>query len=112
MCTQSHGVDTPTPSTDIRRLQAAVYDMDCLAQGGFSEISAIAKLALAAMETPDGYRHPETIAQALRAIWGKADDIENCINCEAEEVGCNYRDPNTQRRYAAARAVREETCHA
>lgn len=111
MCSQSPGVDTPTPCNDLRRLQTAVFDMDCLAQGGFSEISAIAKLALAALETPDGYRHPETIAHALRAIWGKADDTENHINGQAEEVGCNYRDPNADRRSAAQRSARQETCH-
>lgn len=110
MCSQSPGVDTPTPSNDLRRLQAAVTDMDCLAHGGFSEISAIATLALAALETPAGYRHPETIAQALIAIRGKADDIDNCIGHQAEEVGCNYHDPNTARRRDAARAASKETC--
>lgn len=92
-------------SNDVKLLQGAVHFMDALAQEGFSEISAIAKLALAALETPDGYRDTETIARALRAIWYKADDIENCINHQAEEVGCNYRDPNAERRYAAHRAA-------
>lgn len=101
-----------SPCNDLRRLQAAVYDMDCLANGGFSEITAIARLALLALETPDGYRHPEIIAQALNAILGKAENIESCINYEAEEVGCNYQDPNTERRYAAERAAREKACHA
>lgn len=82
----------PTSSSDITRLQAAITDMDCLAQSGFSEISAIAKLALAALETPDSYTNLEIIAQALRAIWVKADDIENCVNFAAEQVGCNYKD--------------------
>jgi hypothetical protein len=102
---KAQGTSAPTPSNDLHRLQAAVTDMDALAQQGFSEILAIAKLALAAMETPDGYRQPETIAQALRAICGKAAAIENDINCQAEEVGCNYRNPNTSRRYAAHRSV-------
>jgi len=96
---------TPSKSNDIKRLHAAVYDMDCLAQGGFSEIAAIAKLAMVALETQDGYLHPENIANALRTIWGKAYDIENCVNYAAEEVGCNYVDPHTKRRYEAQRAA-------
>lgn len=96
-----------TPCADIRRLQAAIFDMDCIAQGAFSEISAIAKLALAALETPDGYHHPETIAHALLAIRGKADDTKNCIGCQAEEVGCNYQDPRAGRRMAARRMAME-----
>ncbi|MEF8755080.1 MAG: hypothetical protein V5B60_14320 [Accumulibacter sp.] len=95
----------PTHCDDLVRLQAAVLDMDSLSQEGFSAISAIAKLALAAMEGPSASRDHEAIAGALRAIWGKADDIENCINSRAEEVGCNYRDPNTERRYAVHRAA-------
>lgn len=98
---------TPIPSTDISRLTNAIEMMDCLAQEGLSEISAIAKLTLMALETPDGYRHPENIAHALRAIWGKADQIENCINSEAEQVGHNWRDTSTERRYAAHREARE-----
>lgn len=97
---------TPSKSNDIKRLHAAVYDMDCLAQGGFSEIAAIAKLAMVALETQDGYLHPENIANALRTIWGKAYDIENCINDTAEEVGCNYVDPHTKLRHEAQLAAR------
>lgn len=93
---------------DPCQLQAAITDIDSMSQCGFSEISAIAKLALATLETPDGYRFHENIALALRAIWGKADDIENCINYRAEQVGCNYSDPARERRYAAAREAHKE----
>jgi hypothetical protein len=102
---KAQGTSAPTPSNDLHRLQAAVTDMDALAQHGFSEILAIAKLALAAMEAPDGYIQPETFAQALGAICGKATAIQNDINCQAEDVGCNYRNPNTSRRYAAERVA-------
>lgn len=92
---------------EVEKLRAAVNFMDCLSQGAFSEISSIAKLALAYMETPDGYRHPDNIAQALRAIWGNADDIQNCINSEAARVGCNYTDDAERRRWEAYRQARE-----
>jgi len=41
---------------------------------------------------------------ALRAIFSKADDIENLIGAEAEEVGCNYEDEAAERRHAARAA--------
>lgn len=97
-----------TPCTDLRRLQAAITSMDACAQDAFSEISAIAKLAMMAMETPDGYRHPETIVSALRAIWGKADVAQDSINYEAEEVGCGYIDPSIELRYVAQLAASKE----
>lgn len=100
---QGHFVDAP----DVKRLQGVIGDMDSLSQAGFSEISAIARLALVALETPEGRSDMEIIAQALISIHSKACDIENVINYQAEEVGCNYRNPNTARRYAAARALRE-----
>ena len=36
----------------LTQLRSAISDMDCLSQGGFSSIAAIAKLALAALENP------------------------------------------------------------
>lgn len=92
------GASAPTPCTDVQRLQAAVNDMDALAQQGFSEISAIARLVLLALKSPDGYRHPELIVRALRVIWGKADDIQDCINARAEDVGCHHIDEDDMRR--------------
>ena len=92
---------------EVQNLRNAVEFMDCLSQSGFSEISSIAKLALSRLETPDGYRHLDNIANALKAIWGKADDIQNCINSEAEQVGCNYVDDAQRRRWDAQRAHRE-----
>jgi hypothetical protein len=91
----------PIPSNDPETLQSAISDIDCLAQTGFSEISAIAKLALASMEVPDSYRNPETIAQALRIIVGKAGDSEASISREAEDVGCNYQNHSAFLRSAA-----------
>lgn len=90
------------------QLRNAVNMMDCLSNGGFSEISAIANLALAWLETPRGQMHIEVIADALSAIRDRADDIQNCIGCEAESVGCSYVDTHRARRYAAQRAHREK----
>lgn len=74
-----------------RDMGDVINTIDCLSQEGFSSIAAIASLALLAMETsPVG--NTENIIQALRTIRGKARDIENCINYEAETVGCNYKE--------------------
>lgn len=99
---------TTTTGAEIKTLRNTVEAMDSLAQDGFSEIGAIANLALAMMEQPDGYLHPEIIAQALRTILGKAQDIGNSINCEAGDVGCNYVDESKRRRYAARAKAREQ----
>jgi len=64
--------------------------MDSLSQGGFAAVAAVAKRALARLDTPDGRSHPERMADALRAIWGTAEQFGNDINCEAEGVGCNH----------------------
>lgn len=104
----------PQPSTDVKKLQDTIEQMDGLAQEGFSEISAIAKLALKSLELPDGHLHIDTLADALSAIFGKAATIENCINATAEDVGCNYIDRAQHRRWAAAdeaRRHRQEVQH-
>lgn len=44
-----------TKSTDIRNLQSGVRNIDAIAREGLSEIAAIAKLALAAMESPTNH---------------------------------------------------------
>lgn len=100
-------VNQSNKSTDLHKLHGVIEDMDALAQGGFSEIRAIAKLALAALQTPEGYLYIENIVQALLAIQGKAEDINNCINCAAEDVGCNFKDERLYARYDAQRAARE-----
>ena len=94
-----------TPTT--QQLRNAVTEIDTMAQGAFSEIAAIAKLALATLETPAAYIDPESMAILLNAIWGKAIDAENYINVEAEGVGCNYIDQAERRRSDARRKARE-----
>ncbi|MFT3905608.1 MAG: hypothetical protein QM718_04815 [Steroidobacteraceae bacterium] len=100
--------DAPTTIADhqhtnpeVQKLRNAVEFMDCLSQDGFSEIESIANLALAYLETPAGYRHLDNIAHALLAIRNKASETENCINCEAEKVGCNHTDDAERRRMVA-----------
>jgi hypothetical protein len=76
----------------IKELSNAITTMDCLSSIGFSEIAGIAKLALISLETPEGHRHIDSIACALKAIASKAEDISEIIGCNAEAVGLNYID--------------------
>jgi hypothetical protein len=89
------------PNAEIKTLRETVMTMDTLSQDGFSVIALIARLALSRMETPQGCSNQEYLAEALSAIRNKADDIMNCINGEAENVGCNYVDDAARRRYEA-----------
>ncbi|PHV11505.1 hypothetical protein [Chitinimonas sp. BJB300] len=101
-------LNTTAPKCDnpeIHQLRNAVKSMDRLSQDGLSEMTAIARLALAWLETPDSYQHMDNIAYALQMIWGKADDIQNSINAQAEEVGCHYVDDARHRRWNAQRAA-------
>ena len=100
--------DQSISPSEVGALKGAVIDMDCLSQQGLTEISSIAKLALARMETPEGYRNMDDIANALIAIWVKANDIENCISSTAEGVGCNYIDEDARRRADAWRQACKE----
>ena len=73
--------------------QDAVESIESLSRYGFSRISAIARLAILAMESPgQSLRTPEDIRYALSAIWGLADDMENSVTSEADRVGCGQRE--------------------
>ncbi len=103
---------TDATASDLHKLRDTVLSIDSLSQNGFSEIATIAKLALARLETPDGYRHLEDPAYALRAIWGNAENTENCINSAAVDIGCNYVDDAQRRRYEARIAHhKQEAAH-
>lgn len=89
--------------TETQRLRNAINTMDCLSQEGFSSITAIAKLIITSLET-SAVIDRDTIAHAVHAILGKAQDIENCINYEAEKLDCNYRSESDARLRDAHRA--------
>lgn len=101
--TQSQQTQADVVQRDL--LKAAITEMDALSQNGFSEIAAIANLALLALEHRDAPHRMEHIAYAFSAICGVAECAENCINSQAEEVGCNYIDQASHRRMDARRAA-------
>lgn len=91
-------------TTDARAIRCALEDIDAQAQGGFSSIETLARLALAHLESPAAYRHMDWLAVILETIASRASDTQNCINSEAERVGCNYVG-GAQRRRRDAEAV-------
>lgn len=90
------------------RLRSSIKEIGALADDGFSEIEAIALLALSALEAPATYNNLETIALALRNIASTAQRVWNCVGAEAEHIGCGYVDDAQQRRYAARSQHQEE----
>lgn len=92
---------TPDPK-EMRELRNTVELMDALSQEAFAQISAIAKLAVWSLESPDGYQHIELVANALKAIWGQADDALENVNRQADLIGCSYLDRSERRRLEAS----------
>lgn len=95
-------------SPDFRSLQNTVRAMDCLASNALSEIAAIARLALSAMESPTSHPAPETFAKVFTTILKTADDIKDCIGRYAEDAGCEYSDDASMRRLDAYLASQKE----
>lgn len=102
---------TKVENARVQELEEVVNTMDRLSCGGFSEIAAIASLALRSLETPDGWRVIDDIVTVLETIRREAKRVENLINVEAEQVGCNYKDEGEQRRWTARLAMTEEQRH-
>jgi hypothetical protein len=75
-----------------RDLCNTIQFIDALSQEGFGQIAAIAGLLKTAIEKgiENDNLSSKDLYTAVCAIRGKAQDIENCINSEAESVGCNY----------------------
>ena len=83
----------PTPATDshsTRQLSNALTQVDHLVQQGCAEISSIAQLALAWLETPKGHRHMDVVARALQCIRDSAETLADYAGTEAQAMGCGY----------------------
>jgi len=98
MSAQSLSISSDHPA--IRDLRHAVELMDCLSQEGFGQIAAMARCAEAFVDQSPDAPQPDTLRQVLRAIRGKADDIQNCINVQADEVGCAWLEQLVRREAA------------
>lgn len=90
-----------TTAPDTKAMLESLNWIDQLSQDNLGEIVAVSKLALSFMETPDFHMNTEMVAQALKAIWSKADDLKNIINGEATKHGVSHTDDEAMRRFAA-----------
>ncbi|WP_322629949.1 hypothetical protein [Halothiobacillus sp.] len=97
--------DASTPDETIRLLKSAIIDIDALSQTAFSEIRTVVRLVLTCFESADSPLSVETIAVALQIIADKAEETEDRISYQAEDVGCNYVDERSRRRWANYRAA-------
>jgi hypothetical protein len=97
---------SPQNDQEIQKLRDKIHLLDTFSQHGFSQIAAIARLTLESLKVPGSYPGLDDIAYALEAICEKAEYVENCINNEAESVGCNYIDEDQRRRWDARRHSR------
>ena len=98
---------TQAQQKQLEELKDSINLMDQFAHDGFERIQAIARLALLAMETPEGHRHMETYATAFDAIFATACDFSNLVNYEAGKSGDHYSDPAWRRRADARRGLVE-----
>lgn len=93
MTTTTHA---PPDQGTITRLQRAVNNIDCASQQGLSQIASIASLAIHHIQHgSESAAQMEHLANALRVIQDKALEVENCINSEAERVGCHYEEDSS-----------------
>lgn len=86
---------------EVKKLHDLIVTLDAISQGGLSEIEAIARLALHRLESPAHHCGLADVATALIAIRARASDTQNCINAEAERVGCAWVDNAAMRRQDA-----------
>lgn len=99
---------TRQPIEHLKHLQNQIRLIDSVSQAGFSQIRAVATVAMRSLETVDGAIDAEALAGVLACIIDKADECENAINAEAESVGCNHVDGSIARRVVARAATRRQ----
>ena len=80
-------------------------------QQGCAEISAIAQLALAWLETPKGHRHLDVVARALQSIRDGAETLADYAGTGAQALGCGFDDPAEMHRAEAAEAAAKAMAH-
>lgn len=100
--------DNPQP----QKFATALNEVDRFVQQGCAEVSALAQLALAWLESPDGCRRLEVVAQALQTIRNSADSLAEYAGSEARALNCEYEDQAGVRRSEAAKVAAEEAAQA
>ncbi|KAK2701804.1 hypothetical protein QYM36_019559 [Artemia franciscana] len=75
----------------IQQLETSIKDIDANSQEGLSNISVLTRMAEILLKSVDKTSGEISDAiQALIIIRTKAGELENCINSQAELLGCNW----------------------
>lgn len=98
----------PPENTHAQKLATALYDVDRFVQQGCAEVSALAQLALAWLEMPEGHQRLETLARVLLTIRNSAESLAEYAGSEARVLNCDYQDEAQARRSEAAKVAAEE----
>lgn len=109
--TQPNQPKSATDSHSTRQLSNALTQVDHLVQQGCAEISSIAQLALAWLETPKGHRRMDVVARALQSIRDSAETLADYAGTEAQAMGCGFEDAAEMRRAEAAEAAAKAMAH-
>lgn len=101
----------PPENTQTQKLATALHEMDRFVQQGCAEVSALAQLALAWLEIPEGHQRLDVVAQALVTIRNSAESLAEFAGSEARVMNCEYEDQAEVRRSEAAKVAAEEAGH-
>ena len=80
----------PPENTHAQKLATALHEMDRFVQQGCAEISALSRMALLWLETPETSNRLEVLASALRTIRNSADMLASETSGEVVAVGCSH----------------------
>jgi hypothetical protein len=86
---------------DIDLLRDRIFIMSSVCNEHCSTISALADCALKAMEVPDFFTDPLLVEKLFAAISEACERMRIGIQDTAAEVGCEWKDPLAEKRYAA-----------
>ena len=81
---------TPRPPPSAEHFTQVVTEVDRLVQQGCAEISAVSRMALLWLETPETSNRLEVLASALRTIRNSADMLASETRGEVVAVGCSH----------------------
>src|SRR5256885_10977865 len=88
----------PPENTHAQKLATALHEMDRFVQQGCAEVSALAQLALAWLEIPEGHQRLDVVAQALVTIRNSAESLAEFAGSEARVMNCEHEDQAEVRR--------------
>ena len=80
---------TPRPPPSAEHFTQGVTEVDRLVQQGCAEISALSRMALLWLETPETSNRLDVLASALRTIRNSADMLASETSGEVVAVGCS-----------------------